>query len=101
MMARREHPGQQNNLDALCRRYFVNNKHRDFHGALKDAELLAQVYLQMTGGQTQLFANQEIETAEEKQNNIDNKAIAQAQKRILKVIKANAQELKEHEEFFT
>lgn len=101
MMARREHPGQQNNLDALCRRYFVNNKHRDFHGALKDAELLAQVYLQMTGGQTQLFANQEIETAEEKQTNIDNKAIAHTQKRILKVIKANAQESKEHEGFFT
>ncbi len=100
IMARREHPGQQNNLDALCRRYFVNNKHRDFHGALKDAELLAQVYLQMTGGQTQLFANQEIQTAEEKQTNIDNKAIAKTQKRILKVIKANAQESKEHEGFF-
>lgn len=57
-IARREHPGQQNTLDALCRRYGVNNKHRDLHGALIDAALLADVYLQMTGGQTQLFGAQ-------------------------------------------
>lgn len=54
-LARRKHPGQHNNLDALCRRYRVDNSNRELHGALKDSELLAKVYLLMTGGQTQLF----------------------------------------------
>ncbi len=55
-MARKKHPGQQNTLDALCRRYGVDNRHRDLHGALLDAKLLAEVYLLMTGGQAQLFS---------------------------------------------
>lgn len=53
-MARELHPGQKNNLDALCRRYGIDNSHRDLHGALLDAEILADVYLAMTGGQTTL-----------------------------------------------
>lgn len=53
-MARTKHPGAKNNLDALCRRYAVNNEHRTFHGALLDAQILARVYLAMTGGQTKL-----------------------------------------------
>lgn len=53
-LARRLHPGQKNNLDALCRRYGVDNAHRELHGALLDAELLADVYLLMTGGQAAL-----------------------------------------------
>lgn len=57
-LARQLHPGQRNNLDALCKRYNVNNSHREFHGALLDAELLALVYLAMTGGQTTLFADE-------------------------------------------
>lgn len=52
--ARRKHPGQKNNLDALCKRYMVDNSQRDLHGALLDAEILADVYLMMTGGQTAL-----------------------------------------------
>jgi DNA polymerase-3 subunit epsilon len=52
VMARRKHPGQRNNLDALCQRYTVDNSQRDLHGALLDAEILADVYLAMTGGQT-------------------------------------------------
>ena len=55
VLARRLHPGQKNNLDALCRRYSIDNTQRELHGALLDAEILAEVYLQMTGGQTQLF----------------------------------------------
>ncbi len=51
VMARQMHPGQKNSLDALCRRYDVDNSHRDLHGALLDAEILADVYLAMTGGQ--------------------------------------------------
>jgi len=53
-MARKKHPGQKNNLDALCKRYFVDNTQRDLHGALLDAEILADVYLIMTGGQSSL-----------------------------------------------
>jgi DNA polymerase-3 subunit epsilon len=51
-MARKKHPGQRNSLDALCKRYEVDNSQRDLHGALLDAEILADVYLLMTGGQT-------------------------------------------------
>jgi DNA polymerase-3 subunit epsilon len=50
-LARRMHPGQRNGLDALCKRYSVDNSHRDLHGALLDADLLLEVYLAMTGGQ--------------------------------------------------
>ena len=51
MLARRLHPGQRNSLDALCKRYGVDNSHRELHGALLDAEILADIYLAMTGGQ--------------------------------------------------
>jgi DNA polymerase III subunit epsilon len=54
VLARQMHPGQRNSLDALCKRYFIDNSQRDLHGALLDAELLAEVYLLMTGGQVGL-----------------------------------------------
>jgi DNA polymerase III subunit epsilon len=54
-LARHLHPGQRNSLDALCKRYAVDNSKRDLHGALLDANLLAQVYLMMTGGQGSFF----------------------------------------------
>src|SRR5690554_6359752 len=54
-LARERHPGQRNNLDALCKRYEIDNGHRVLHGALLDAEILADVYLAMTGGQTALL----------------------------------------------
>ena len=54
-LARSLHPGQKNDLDSLCRRYSVDNSTRTLHGALLDAEILADVYLAMTGGQTGLF----------------------------------------------
>lgn len=53
-IARKKHPGQKNNLNALCKRYGVDNSSRELHGALLDAEILADVYLLMTGGQTDL-----------------------------------------------
>jgi len=53
-MARKMHPGQKANLDALCKRYGIDNTNRKFHGALLDAQLLAEVYLAMTGGQSRL-----------------------------------------------
>jgi len=58
-VARKLHPGQRNSLDALCKRYEVDASNRDLHGALIDAELLAKVYLGMTGGQTALSLDEE------------------------------------------
>ena len=60
VLAREKHPGQRNSLDALCKRYDVDNSNRQLHGALLDAEILAFVYLAMTGGQASLFS--EVET---------------------------------------
>jgi DNA polymerase-3 subunit epsilon len=58
-LARELHPGQKNSLDALCARYGVDNSTRDFHGALLDARILADVYLAMTGGQAALMLEDE------------------------------------------
>jgi len=60
-LARQKHPGQRNSLDALCKRYGVDNSNRELHGALLDAELLAKVYLMMTGGQGHLFLEQDLQ----------------------------------------
>jgi DNA polymerase-3 subunit epsilon len=62
-VARKLHPGQRNSLDALCKRYEVDASKRDVHGALIDAELLARVYLAMTGGQTALSLDAELKKA--------------------------------------
>ncbi|MCU7553942.1 DNA polymerase III subunit epsilon [Alteromonas sp. ASW11-19] len=93
-VARKMHPGQKNNLDALCKRYGIDNSHRELHGALLDAEILADVYLLMTGGQTRLnLAGKNSESGES----------ADAIRRVkrngnkLKVIKASADELTQHE----
>ena len=61
ILARRKHPGQKNNLDALCKRYDIDNSQRSLHGALLDARILADVYLAMTGGQTSLGLDAEQE----------------------------------------
>jgi len=55
LLAKELHPGKRNNLDALCERYQIDNSHRTLHGALLDAELLAEVYLAMTRGQESLL----------------------------------------------
>ena len=62
-MARKLHPGQRNSLDALCKRYEIDASKRDLHGALIDADLLARVYLAMTGGQTALSLDEEVAAA--------------------------------------
>jgi len=64
VMARQMHPGQRNSLDALCKRYDINNEHRELHGALLDSEILADVYLAMTGGQTALLLGGDAEGAD-------------------------------------
>ena len=69
LLAREKHPGQKNNLDALCKRYDVDNSNRDLHGALLDAEILLDVYLGMTGGQTDLSLEQiEVKKSNENEN---------------------------------
>lgn len=93
-IARRKHPGQRNSLDALCQRYHVDNSNRELHGALLDAELLAQVYLLMTGGQTQLFAN---EQNKEVMQPINIKRVRK-DRAALPVILANEDELTAHNE---
>jgi len=57
-LARKLHPGQRNSLDALCKRYDVDNSNREYHGALLDAQLLLDVYLAMTGGQAKLILDE-------------------------------------------
>lgn len=96
VMARKKHPGQKNNLDALCKRYGVDNSQRELHGALLDAEILADVYLAMTGGQTALSLDgaENNSGAEEK---LEIAAIS-ADRKPLKVIKATPVELAAHEE---
>ncbi len=59
VLARQKHPGQRNSLDALCKRYEIDNSNRQLHGALLDAEILAFVYLAMTGGQAKLFIDED------------------------------------------
>jgi DNA polymerase-3 subunit epsilon len=62
-LAREMHPGQRNGLDALCKRYSIDNSHRTLHGALLDARILADVYLAMTGGQSALALDEAVRTA--------------------------------------
>ncbi|MDX1573749.1 MAG: DNA polymerase III subunit epsilon [Methylophaga sp.] len=93
-MARDRHPGQKNNLDALCKRYDVDNTNRELHGALLDAEILADVYLAMTGGQVSLSLAAEHVTSQE-QPQADNIIAAGSQKPV-KVIKASDEELAAH-----
>ena len=94
-LARHKYPGQKNNLDALCRRFDVDNSARERHGALLDAEILAEVYLAMTGGQTAMFPNPQEQEAEAGAGL--KFAPLPAGRPRLKVIKASAQELAEHE----
>lgn len=98
-MAKRLHPGQKANLDALCRRYGIDNSHRELHGALLDARLLAEVYLAMTGGQAALGLISE-QAAEQRSAVVDETAaeLASDGGRPLRVIHASEEELAAHAE---
>jgi DNA polymerase-3 subunit epsilon len=95
-LAKNKHPAQKNNLDALCKRYGIDNFNRDLHGALLDSEILADVYLAMTGGQVSLSLAAEETTQQD--DNGDMPPVMQKSRGALKVIKANDSELKEHQE---
>ena len=94
-MARELFPGKRNNLDALCDRYLIDNSKRTLHGALLDAEILADVYLAMTGGQTALAFSMEGEPNEEQKGDDIQRIVRPV--RGLRVIKASAEELVAHE----
>lgn len=95
VMARQMHPGQRNSLDALCGRYFVDNSQRELHGALLDSEILADVYLLMTGGQTKLILSADEETENGSAGDTAIKRVA-SDRPLLKVIRADADELQAH-----
>ena len=97
IMARQKHPGQKNNLDALCKRYDVNNSKRELHGALLDAELLAEVYLRMTGGQAALSLGSQTETSGTGMTTSPLRRVS-SQRPPLKVIRATTEELAAHEQ---
>ena len=99
VMARERHPGQRNNLDALCRRYGVDNSGRDLHGALLDAEILAEVYLAMTGGQTNLSLAGDGGDAGGGYVSVSKVRRISAERAALAVPTASAQELQAHHAF--
>ena len=93
VMARKMHPGQRNTLDALCKRYHVDNTQRDLHGALLDSEILGRVYLAMTGGQASLFSDGVSDT----QNATQGKSLDRKKRQHLKVLKATDAECQAHQ----
>ena len=94
-MARTMHPGQRNSLDALCKRYEIDNSQRTLHGALLDSEILADVYLRMTGGQTGLFEDR-LGQSKMKENNNEIRRLDSSRPR-LPVPEATADELQAHQ----
>src|ERR1035441_3184220 len=95
-LARQMHPGQRNSLDALCKRYSVDNSHREYHGALLDARLLAEVYLAMTGGQAKLVLSEESSSTRRRvRPDAANRAGATSG---IAVVAANGAEIAAHEE---
>lgn len=93
-MARKQFPGQRNSLDALCKRLGVNNAHRSLHGALLDSEILADVYLVMTGGQTALSLDQESSSGSQK---VDLAATLDLAR--LRLVRAGDEELQAHDQW--
>ncbi len=96
-LARRMNPGQRNSLDALCRRYEIDNSQRELHGALLDAEILADVYLAMTGGQVSLSLDAESGQDARAAGRADTIRHLPDSRPRLRVIRATAEELARHE----
>ena len=97
VMARRMRPGQKNNLDALCKFYQVDNSKRTYHGALLDSEILAEVYLYMTGGQTSLSLNA---NSDDKNSDGIETVNKLSQNRVLKIIHASADDIEREKAIF-
>jgi len=102
VIARQMHPGQRNSLDALCKRYDINNEHRELHGALLDSEILADVYLAMTGGQTALLLGESgTEGADAGSSGGFTFNRLSIQRKELPVIKAEEAELDAHQKYLS
>jgi DNA polymerase-3 subunit epsilon len=97
-LARQMHPGQKNNLDALCKRYSIDNSQRQLHGALLDAEILADVYLTMTGGQVHLSLGGESSAGAQISAPSPIRRLP-AEREPLRVLRASEQERHAHEEY--
>ena len=96
VLARKLHPGQKNSLDALCKRYNIDNSQRTLHGALLDAEILADVYLAMTGGQTSLLLDESLRIADQPSRILRQ---VDPRRKPLRIIHANGEELSEHNKY--
>ncbi len=94
-LARRKHPGQKNNLDALCKRYQIDNSHRELHGALLDARILADVYIRMTGGQASLVL--QADDNQEQGGEMEVSPVS-SERRPLRIVRALPEELAAHEQ---
>lgn len=92
-MAKDARPGQRNNLDALCRHFGIDNSRRTLHGALLDAELLAEVYMAMTRGQDSLLMDLQ------QQQTVDIQAVSTMHEVVVKVLSADADELVAHQAY--
>ena len=97
-LSKQQRPGTMHNLDALCRRFGINTSARTRHGALLDAQILAQVYLAMTGGQSSLF--QEVTNTESNQTDPSLIKRVKENRDKIKVIYANKDELESHKNYF-
>ncbi len=95
VMARKKRPGKKNNLDVLCKEYEVNNAHRELHGALLDAELLSEVYLRMTGGQSTLLLDSEDGSIVQAGLSVIKKL--SADRKPIRIIKASVEEQQAHQ----
>jgi len=98
-MAKDLHPGKKNNLNALCERYGVDNSHRTLHGALLDAEILAEVYLAMTRGQESLI----MDLGDDNGGRLDTagRTPSPGRRQALQVKRASPEELAEHQQVLT
>ena len=97
-LSKQQRPGTMHNLDALCRRFGIDTSARTRHGALLDAQILAQVYLAMTGGQSSLF--QEVTDTESQQSDPSLIKRINENREKIKVIYANKDEIEVHENYF-
>ncbi|MGK0249988.1 MAG: DNA polymerase-3 subunit epsilon [Oleispira sp.] len=98
VMARDMRPGQRNSLDALCKSYGIDNSHRELHGALLDAEILSDVYLMMTGGQTDLLFSAESSENVTELARSKLKQLANVNAQTLSVVRATTDEMLCHNE---
>ncbi|MBE8189931.1 MAG: DNA polymerase III subunit epsilon [Candidatus Thioglobus sp.] len=96
-LSKQQRPGMMHNLDALCRRFEIDSSARTVHGALLDAQILAQVYLAMTGGQSVLFNENNDKTQQESQNSAIQVDSNRAE---IKIVLADSAELKLHNNYF-